>query len=132
MANTYLNRAFSSGNVGTKATWSFWVKRTTIGSDQFLFQSRDAANNNSRTYIRFGSGDSLDIAGYNSSGSQILFLETSKKFRDTSAWYHIVIAVNTTISATPSDRVKFYVNGVQETAFASATYPTHNLSLIHI
>ena len=129
MASTYLNRAFSSGSVGTIATWSFWIKRSLIGSAQFIFQTRDANSNNYRTYFRFGSTDTFDMFAYNSSGTQILDLRTNRVFRDTSAWYHIVIAMNTTISATPSDRIKFYVNGVQETSFGTATYPTHNLDI---
>ena len=129
MASTYLNRAFSSGSVGTIATWSFWIKRSLIGSAQFIFQTRDANNNNYRNYFRFGSTDTFDMFAYNSSGTQILDLRTNRVFRDTSAWYHIVIAMNTTISATPSDRIKFYVNGVQETSFGTATYPTHNLDI---
>ena len=36
-------------------------------------------------------------------------------FRDPSAWYHIVIAIDTTQS-TAADRVKFYVNGELQTA----------------
>jgi hypothetical protein len=40
-------------------------------------------------------------------------------FRDVSAWYHVVVAVDTTQS-TASNRIKFYVNGVQETSFSTA------------
>ena len=41
------------------------------------------------------------------------------------AWYHIVVAIDTT-QATASNRVKIYVNGVQETYFATETYPAQN------
>jgi hypothetical protein len=50
---------------------------------------------------------------------------TTRVFRDTSAWYHIVVAVDTT-QGTESNRVKIYVNGVQETSFTTATYPSQN------
>ena len=48
--------------------------------------------------------------------------KTNRLFRDVSAWYHIVLAVDTT-QGTESNRVKIYVNGVQETSFTTATYP---------
>jgi hypothetical protein len=55
-------------------------------------------------------------------------LVTNRKFRDLSAWYHIVVAIDTTQS-TSSNRVKIYVNGVQETSFATEQYPTQNANL---
>jgi hypothetical protein len=49
-------------------------------------------------------------------------------FRDVSAWYHIVLAVDTT-QATDTNRCKLYVNGEQVTSFSSTTYPTLNLDI---
>jgi hypothetical protein len=49
-------------------------------------------------------------------------VETNRLFRDASAWYHIVVTLDTT-QGTAANRVKIYVNGVQETSFATATYP---------
>ena len=54
-----------------------------------------------------------------------LRLWTTRVFRDPSAWYHIVVAMDTT-QATSSNRVKIYVNGVQETVYDTATYPSQN------
>jgi hypothetical protein len=48
---------------------------------------------------------------------------TSRVFRDVSAWYHVVAVLDTT-QATSTDRIKIYVNGVQETAFDSTN--THH------
>ena len=56
-------------------------------------------------------------------------IKTNRKFQDVSAWYHIVVAFDTTQS-TASNRVKFYVNGVQETSFSSSNYPAQNLDLM--
>jgi hypothetical protein len=53
------------------------------------------------------------------------FLVTSQVFRDTSAWYHITWAIDTT-QATAANRVKLYVNGVQVTAFSTEEYPPQN------
>jgi hypothetical protein len=52
-------------------------------------------------------------------------LVTTQLFRDPAAWYHIVVAIDTT-QATSSDRIKVYVNGVQVTAFSTSTYPSQN------
>ena len=52
-------------------------------------------------------------------------LRTKAKYRDPSAWYHFVVAFDTT-QGTASNRIKFYVNGVQETEFDDETYPSQN------
>ena len=54
------------------------------------------------------------------SNSNLVYLETSAVYRDPSAWYHVVVTVDTTQS-TQSDRVKVYVNGSQITSFATST-----------
>jgi hypothetical protein len=65
---------------------------------------------------------------YNATGGSInAQLISTAKYRDPSAWYHIVVAVDTT-QATSSNRIKIYVNGVQVTAFDVATYPSQNLN----
>jgi hypothetical protein len=91
-----------------------------------LFNARIDSSNRYGLYFN-GSADQLTselvLSGtdYNSTTTQV--------FRDPSAWYHIVVAYDTT-QATSSNRVKIYVNGVQVTAFASASYPTQNISTI--
>ena len=57
--------------------------------------------------------------------SQAWQLIMSRYFRDASAWYHIVAAIDTT-QGTASNRVKIYINGVQETQFDTANYPSQN------
>ena len=59
------------------------------------------------------------------SGSAHYQVSTNRLFRDPSAWYHIVVAVDTTQN-TSTDRIKIYVNGVQETSLDSTTYPAQN------
>jgi hypothetical protein len=46
-------------------------------------------------------------------------------FRDVSAWYHIVVAYDTT-QATASNRIKVYVNGIEQTAFVNSGIPNQN------
>jgi hypothetical protein len=101
-------------------TWSAWVKRGSLTSDQMLFSV-------SNTYIRFGNG-SFDTLWLNlrGTGGTNYFFQTTQVFRDPAAWYHIVLAVDTT-QATASNRVKLYSNGVQITNFTTyADYPPQN------
>jgi hypothetical protein len=65
--------------------------------------------------------NTLYIVNYTAS----LFLQTTQVFRDPSAWYHIVVSVDTT-QATASNRAKIYVNGVQVTALSNSVYPALN------
>ena len=69
--------------------------------------------------IEFNNSDKIDIHYYDGSG-YVFRRKTTAVYRDTSAWYHIVVAVDTTQS-TASDRLKLYVNGVQVTAFDITT-----------
>ena len=110
----------SSGNRRT-FTISMWIKRTEIGIDSYLMQSGDGDYNQSdRTLIKFDSTDNFRFGG----GSAYQ-RTTNRVFRDTSAWYHIVMAVDTTDS-TAGNRLKLYVNGVQETSFSTSSDPSQN------
>jgi hypothetical protein len=94
-------------------TISFWTKRTEInGVKQYLFEAGNSDADNDRFTIRFGTGDSLDIQ------TSATYLITNRVFRDTYAWYHIVLKVDTT-EGTAANRMKLYVNGVEETSFAT-------------
>lgn len=79
---------------------------------------------NSYDAVFFNASDALNFSEVNS-GSTGFLLTTTQVFRDPSAWYHIVIAYDSA-QATPSNRVKLYVNGNQITAFSSASYPSLN------
>jgi hypothetical protein len=125
MANTYLNRT----SIGTptnrkKFTGSAWVKRARASGTEAIIWTGSDSNN----WTMFKFTNSNLLAQFRNSSSDVVFLQTNRVFRDTSSWYHIVCAVDTT-QATASDRVKLYVNGVQETSFSTATYPSQNLDL---
>jgi hypothetical protein len=72
--------------------------------------------------LQFATADTIQIEFDDSDNYRV---RTNRLFRDVSAWYHIVVAVDTTQS-TASNRIKFYVNGVQETSFSTANYPPQN------
>ena len=116
-----LSRTPSSGGNNKTWTYSAWVKRSNIGVWGGIL---DAGDGSSWTDIYFYSSDKLTVRHY-TSGSTPLYLETTRIFRDPSAWVHIVVAVDTTQS-TASNRAKIYVNGAQVTSFSSETYPSQN------
>jgi hypothetical protein len=106
-------------------TWSGWVKRGKVGSgtQNYLFGATTDNYNVNWTIGGFF-GDQFTFYSYTS--SQNYQIQTNRVFRDPSNWYHVVIAFDTT-AATSSDRIKLYINGVQETSLATAAYPTQNL-----
>ena len=107
-----------SGNGRRISTVSMWVKRTEIGSAGISsiaswYPASGTANNNTVYQMGFTDDDEFQIGLQ----SQYVY-HTTRKFRDTSAWYHIVVRNDTTQSAA-LDRVRIYVNGVQETEFST-------------
>jgi len=102
-----------------KKTFSFsaWVKLTEVGSQCIIWST--AANG----YLTIQA--SGVIKWQQTYGGVQKTLNTNRVFRDTSAWYNIIIAVDSTQS-TEANRSRLYVNGVEETSFSSATYPSQN------
>ena len=126
--SAYLNRTPASA--GNKQTWtlSAWVKRGSLGAFNPIYS---AGATSPRAYIIFNSSDKMDFRSVDSGNTEVIRLTTTQVFRDPSAWYHIVVAQDTT-QATSSNRVKIYVNGTQITAFDTATYPSQNISNLAI
>ena len=117
--SNYLNRTpGSAGNLKT-FTWAAWVKRSGLGIQQALFGVSSSSPYN---IFGFNNGDKLRLEGNNAATG--VDVATAAVFRDTSAWYHIVLSVDTT-QATASNRVKIYVNGVAQ-SFSSTSYPGQN------
>ena len=120
---TYLYRTFSTATNRKIWTWSGWIKRTNSVTDHQNALFGCYYNGSNRSVIRFNehrlqfqdSGNSVDV-------------QTTRKFRDPNGWYHIVARVDTTQS-TASDRVRLYVNGVQETVFDTSNYPGQNINM---
>ena len=120
-ASANLNRTYSgTGTSATIKTLSMWVKRGSLGSEQRLANSNTSAA--ATTFLRFDSADTLTFQFEGSSG---IILTTTQVFRAPSAWYHIVLAIDTT-QATSANRVKLYVNGSQITSFGTTNYPSQN------
>jgi len=123
-SSDYLNRTPSGA--GNLRTWTFsiWFKRSNISLAQKIFSVAGGGSNNFEFY--FNTNDTLAFYHYSSNGGVTdSFLGTNQVFRDTSAWFHLVIAVDTT-QGTASNRVKMYVNGEQVTSLSTAIYFNQN------
>lgn len=98
-------------------TWSLWVKRSGLGNPGGPNQVHQLFGVGAGSCLRFTPSDELRLE---SPAGNHTFV-TSQVFRDTSAWYHIVLAFDST-QATDTDRRKLYVNGSQVTDFSSTTF----------
>jgi len=118
MASTYLKRTNGTPTNDKIGTISVWVKRSKLGTDQRI--TMNFADGSNYAYLRFTDGDVIEVYGV-ASGSQSTQIRTNRKFKDTNAWYHIVLAIDTT-QGTSTNRMKIYVNGVQETSMSHTDY----------
>ncbi len=115
--NSYFTRTPSSASNRKTWTWSGWVKRGNLGTNQTLFQQRVDSDGSQQFQIQFRADDTIRVIDQSGSATQGLY-DTTAVYRDSSAWYHIVVACDTT-NATASDRVKLYVNGARVTNFSA-------------
>ena len=117
--DAFMQRTFTAGT-RTKFTISCWVKRGNLSGNPNNDPHRiiDAfKDQNNVSNFFFETDDTLRFF-HKSAGTTYANVVTNRLFRDPSAWYHLVCAVDTTQS-TESNRIKFYVNGVQETSFST-------------
>ena len=127
MASTYLKRDITSDGNKKIFTFSMWVKRGTLGSEQRLLMGYDAGSG--EEFFQFNSNDKMKFASSN--GTLYLSdVDSTRVFRDTSAWYHLVLAYDST-QATDTNRIKLYVNGEQETIDSSpGGFPSQNTDIL--
>lgn len=95
----------------TTWTWSGWVKRSGLSTLQNLFSVRVS---NETTIFRLETNNTLLFFAQNSTPTTTANYTTASVLRDVSAWYHVLVAIDTT-QPTAADRVKIYVNGVLQT-----------------
>lgn len=122
--SAYLSRTSGTGNQ-QKFTWSFWIKISS-SADMEPIGTKSISAGYPNMVIRFES-NVIRVWEYTGSSYNIN-LYTTQVLRDYSAWYHIVLAVDTT-QATITNRVKLYLNGTQVTSFSTATYPAQYTNL---
>ena len=126
MASTYITKTPSSTTNQKTWTVSCWVKRAKLGSRQMIWGVNGDTSGNYFTQLEFNASDSLEFTQGGTVGDPFQTqMITNRKFRDTNAWYHIVVAPDTT-QGTESNRLKIYVNGEQMTSFSTANYPSQD------
>jgi hypothetical protein len=115
-ASAYLNRTPTTVSNRKTWTWSGWVKLGEIAaSNGTIFAAGTASGVSSRFYLRYtGSQFQTGYGSFNLDTTVALF-------RDPAAWYHVVIAIDTT-QATTANRLKIYVNGIQQSVTTDANY----------
>ena len=125
-SSDYLNRTnVASPTNQFKWTFSFWLKISDItdaqgSGNQMLFSDFTDASNRGTIFLE--SDDTLVISDRISNSFTFKY-QTTRKFRDPSAWFHIVVNHDRTLS---SPATKVFVNGVQETSFSTSTNPSQN------
>jgi hypothetical protein len=123
-ASAYLNRTPASAGNRQTWTWSGWVKRGILGTYQQIFGAYIGSGTTDTNYFEIVFlTDLISITGYST-----VYRRSTAVYRDPSAWYHIIVAVDTT-QATASNRLKVYVNSSEVTAFGTSNNPTQNTNL---
>jgi len=122
-----VSRSISSSGSARNATLSVWVKRGNLGTRQQIYSNKTADSGFSGMNMYFNaSNDRLYIDHHDGSNNKSLY--TTQVFRDVSAWYHIVHAIDTT-TGTATNRLRLYINGTEVTDFATDQNPSQNADL---
>ena len=112
-----------SDSEGKKFSFSVWLKRGNISyANCGIFGAYASGSDYDAIY--FTDTDQLDWFFYGGSGTMGQ-LKTNRKFRDVAAWYHI-LCVYDSANGTAGNRMRMYINGVEETSFATDTNPGQN------
>ena len=128
-SSDYLSKNTATATNAKKFTYSVWVKRgvlnpTDDSTAQRLYQGY--ADTNNRLYIQFNySAEVIRIFG-KTGGTTEIYWDSTKKFRDVSAWYHIVMSADSTLS-TQADRMKVYVNNELIDSWSKTNSPSQNI-----
>jgi len=120
-----ITHTFGSTTNRRTFTLSSWIKKCSTTTEQNFVFGGDNSGSNPYFDFRFNSDQTINWYCSDGSGNLAFNLITNRKFTDSNAWYHMVMAVDTT-QGTSSNRVKLYVNGVQQTSLSTATYPSQN------
>ena len=112
--SAYMEKTFSSAGNQKTFTISLWLKRSLLGSRQDIWSF------NQDVPLTFMADDTLRPWLFGN-----VTLQTNRVFRDPSAWYHIVLTVDTT-NQISTDRIRMYINGQRETSFSTTYYPSLN------
>ena len=131
-SGAYMSKSLGTPTNAKKATYSVWIKRCSLGTHS---NSNDSSagqgivtfkpSNGNFDSWKFNNGDKLDFYSETSASQTYWVADGPENFRDVSAWYHIVIALDSTQS-TAANRFKVYVNGTQLTNPTQTSYIDQN------
>ena len=133
--SAYLN--FTPSSTGSRRTFtiSFWFKQTNSSATRALFSTGDYSGGDGFLQINLSSSGRLVIDDYDQGGSSYnlrwVTPTTGPLFRDPAAWYHFVLAVDST-QGTQSNRVKVYINGVDISSDFTQTTNTSQNDDFHV
>jgi hypothetical protein len=124
----YLSKTYASAGNRRTFTISTWLKITNISTatGQSIFYGDTAGSTNGTNDDFYYANNKIYFGGYNST-----YIISTALFRDVAAWYHIVLSVDTT-QATSANRIKLYVNGVEQARSEGAGYPAQNFETAFI
>ena len=111
----------SAGNQKTW-TWSWWIKVTEPSHSLGTMWAGGTGSNDGSVNFR------IDAGQITVNTASTALRNTTARFRDPSAWYHLVLVMDTTQS-TADDRIKLYVNGSQITDFSTTNNPSQNADM---
>ena len=115
-SDAYLSRTFSTPTNNKKWSYSVWMKRGTLSTNQAII----SANVDGANYwdMRFNTSDQIFIQNRVNSASPLV-ANTTAVYRDSSAWYHITFVFDSD-NSTASHRNRLYINGVEQTLSANS------------
>ena len=129
MASAYLTRTNGTSTEQKIFTFSAWVKRSAISTSGDKVLMAEYTDSNNRMKLQFKDDDFFEV--YQVDGGNIRTqVKTNRKFRDSNGWYHMLIVGDNT-QGTNTNRLKIYVNGVQETVFTNSSYPAEDLQMYY-
>ena len=117
-----LSRSTGTPSSRQKFTFSTWIKLSSVSGNRSIFNIE--TDGNTTLFFMVKNGDQLHFVDYNSSAEQAK-LTTNALYRDPSAWYHVVLRLDST-QGTNTNRCRLYVNGEQITSFSATAYPDQN------
>jgi len=110
-----------------KGTLSFWFKMANLSSGDGHYFFSVFTDSNNRMQMLLQSDGTLKLL-QKTGGSTVINLVTNRVFRDVSAWYHLVLACDSS-QGTAANRIKIYINGVQESSFSTETYCNQDVDI---
>lgn len=122
-ASAYLSR--TPGVAGNRRTWTWsgWVKRGALTEQRCLFTNEVISTVSE--YVVFSAANEIEVGFSPSGGAATLYRRSTALFRDPSAHYNIVVAVDTP-NATAQNRIRVYVNNTEITSWSVNVAVTQN------